>query len=206
VWSLVMYFLCENDNTKLGMSLSMWLLSYLRSGEDMWVQSENLFAPSKQVCSYWSLIMCPSNRKDRSKTGESEDTVLFDNIKYRWFDTVLALLRSKAEEKSLWIFSYPPMAAEFNRVYPLLGFPLLVPYMTRHSMPKIERAAQERNLAQMVKRRRWRSTNIVNRYEKEGRLQQAFQQVPPKLQLLALRCEKHLEEFTLRSGPFRVAH
>jgi hypothetical protein len=98
------------------------------------------------------------------------------------------------------------MAAEFKRVYPLLGFPLLVPYMTRHSMPKIERAAQERNLAQMVKRRRWRSTNIVNRYEKEGRLQQAFQREPPKLQLLALRCEKRLEEFTLRSGPFRVAH
>jgi hypothetical protein len=205
VWSLVICFLCESGNTKLGMCLLMWLLSYLRPGEGIRVHTD-LFAASNQVCSYWSLIVCPSNRKKRSKTGKSEDTVLFDNIKYLWFDTVLALLRSRTEEKSLWNFSYPQMAAEFERVYHLLGFPHLVPYMTRHSMPSLERAAQERTLAEIMKRRRWRSTNSVNRYEKAGQLQQTFRSGPPKLQLLALRCEKHLEEFTLRSGPFRVAH
>jgi hypothetical protein len=149
--------------------------------------------------------VCPSNRQDRSKTGESDDTVLFDNIKYRWFDAVLASLRSRTEGKSLWSFSYPQMASEFKRVCHLLGLPHLVPYMTRHSMPSIERAAQERTLAEIMKRGRWRSTKSVNRYEKAGRLQQAFRKVPPKLQALALRCEKHLEEFVLRSGPFRVA-
>jgi hypothetical protein len=205
VWSLVICFLCESGNTELGVCLLMWLLSYLRPGEGMRVQSEDLFAPSNQVCSFWSLIVCPSNRQDRSKTGESDDTVLFDNIKYRWFDAVLASLRSRTEGKSLWSFSYPQMASEFKRVCHLLGLPHLVPYMTRHSMPSIERAAQERTLAEIMKRGRWRSTKSVNRYEKAGRLQQAFRKVPPKLQALALRCEKHLEEFVLRSGPFRVA-
>ena len=63
--------------------MAIWVLlavhGYLRLGECMSLQRRDLVPPSISVQGYWALLVFPSERSERSKVGEADDSIFLDS-------------------------------------------------------------------------------------------------------------------------------
>jgi integrase len=97
--------------------------------------------------------------------------------------------------EKVWAFDYPQFVREFNKCLKELGITLpITPYQTRHSGPSVDVARGLRDLVQVQRRGQWRTTQSVQRYEKEARLTESWHLLPADTQALLLRCESHLAD------------
>ena len=92
--------------------MAQWTLialgGYLRPGECMRLRGRDLVPPIGPMM-LWSLVVCSSEMEEfPSKTGEYDDTIVWDHGELQFMNKVFAELRKK-EEKCLWDFSYPQL-------------------------------------------------------------------------------------------------
>ena len=70
-------------------------------------------------------------------------------------------------------WSYREYVSVFRRACAHLGWPV-VPYQGRHTGASADRAENRRTQEQVMKRGRWQALRSVRRYEKAGRVNQAW--------------------------------
>ena len=123
--------------------------------------------------SFYSLALNPSEEGGLSKTGFSDESVLWD-VPYRgWVPKVTDRFSvgMAPHERS---FS---SVSEMNISVERLLLPRLVPYQARHSDASWDRVNCYRDQLQIQKRSRWRSTSSMIPCEKAGPVAQAYQRL-----------------------------
>ena len=148
---------------------------YLRPSEGMQLRSKDLVAPISQVSQKWSFVICPEEAGLVSKTGSSDDTIIWDTKGLEWLSGLFPVLKRKlAPHQKIWSFDYPALTTAMRRASRALGVSL-TPYQLRHSGPSWDRLQNHRSLTSIQKRGRWRSFQSVTRYEKAGRVLQRYE-------------------------------
>ena len=147
----------------------------------MSLQRRDLVPPSPSVNNFWALLVFPSARSQRSKIGESDNSILLDSSWAAWMSQVWEVAHEKNGESSVWNFTYPHLVREFQTTSRRLGVSV-VPYQCRHSGASDDRASQARSLMEIQKRGQWKSQRSVVRYEKSARLGQVYAQYSTALQ------------------------
>jgi len=165
--------------------MAVWVLvvfqAYLRPGECMSLQRRDLVPPSASVNNFWALLIFPSKRSQRSKSGEADNSILLDSTWDQWMSQVMEAVYEKHDASSVWSFTYPSLVKEVQKSSLRLGVPV-VPYQCRHSGASDDRATQARSLQEIQKRGQWKSAKSVVRYEKKTRLGQSYAQYSNELQ------------------------
>jgi len=165
------------------------------------LQRRSLLPPARGGLAKWSLHLFPSRTTvARSKTGEADDTVVMDSSRTPWLDHVLKHLSQGPPEERIFPWEYSQFYQMFVQAAAALGFKM-APYQGRHSGISIDRAHRERSLDECMKRGRWKAPKSVARYEKAGRLNDAWRELSAAQQDHALYCERQLEECLVRGRP-----
>ena len=145
---------------------------------------------------YWALLVFPSERAERSKIGEADNSILLDSTWARWMNQVWDVLYVKADGSCVWNFSYAHLVKEFQHTSRRLGVSV-VPYQCRHSGASHDRAVEARPLLEIQKRGQWKSSRSVMRYEKSARLGQVYAQYSARLQAWIEAVSPHVEGIVL---------
>ena len=134
-----------------------------------------------------------------TKTGQTDDSVLFDCSWMPWLDQIAAELSQPTSGSSESVFSFddPSFCAEFNDALAELDMTRLavVPCAWRHSGPSIDRSQNRRTLAEGQKRGRWKQPRSVARYEKAGRLAMSIRDLTSEQIAYCEMCDRHLDDF-----------
>ena len=147
----------------------------------MSLQRRDLVPPSTSINNFGALLIFPSERSERSKIGDSDNSILLDAGWAQWMNEFWEVLHSKDDSSCIWNFSYVHLAKEFKTSSARLGVSV-VPYQCRHSGASHDRAVQARSLLEIQKRGQWKSNKSVVRYEKSARLGQTYAQYSTSLQ------------------------
>ena len=148
--------------------------------------------PSISVQGYWALLVFPSERSERSKVGEANNSIILGSKWAQWMSHVWEVMHVKNDSRCIWNFTYPALVKEFQISSQRLGVQV-VPYQCRHSGASHDRAVEARPLLEIQKRGQWKSARSVVRYEKSARLGQVYAQYPSLLQAWIETVSLHVE-------------
>ena len=180
-WQALAVDLAERGHVMMAVWVLLAFQTYMRPGECMSLQRRDLVPPSSSVNNFWVLLFFPSERSQRSKIGEADNSILLDSTWAQWMSQVWETIYEKHDASSVWSFTYPTLVKEVQKSSLRHGVPV-VPYQCRHSGASDDRATQARSLQEIQKRGQWKSAKSVNRYEKSARLGQSYAQYPIQLQ------------------------
>ena len=201
VWCAIALELKRLGHLQMAVFTLVGLSSYSRPSELLRCRAFSLVKPSPGITEFWSLLLNPEERMDRSKVGEFDDSIALDSPWMRpWAATLLKPLASQGADLPLWNFNYSHYFKVFSQVTETLGLDM-TPYQMRHSGPSIDRSRNLRSLLEVQKRGRWRSHKSVARYEKSARRAATFQMLPPPLQHHCLLAERQLGDVMLGRAP-----
>ena len=148
--------------------------------------------PMRGITGTWSLLLSPEERKERSKTGEADDSIALDSAWLSFLNPVLEIMKTDGpQDESLWGFDYPLYVKEFRGAARELRLEL-VPYQARHSGPSIDRSQNLRSHEETRKRGRWRHQKSMVRYEKAARLASTYCQLDAQMRALLELADLHL--------------
>ena len=171
----------------------MGLSAYTRPGELLRCRVYSLVKPSPMITEFWTLLLNPEERPERSKVGEYDDSVALDSPYLKsWCQILMKQLTDRDPELPLWMEL---------RLFPLLqsfwsggGLPQAgddsISTSPQRSINRPEPKPQK--LGRSSKRGRWKSHKSVARYEKSARLAANFQALLPSLQHHCLIAEQQL--------------
>ncbi|CAE7463997.1 unnamed protein product [Symbiodinium sp. CCMP2592] len=149
-------------------------VTYLRPGEVARLLVGGLVPPIGVVTA-WSLILHPLEQGTPSKTGEFDETVLFDLSEIVWIaEQTFRLLKvgHRGTSEPLFSVDLETVRSFMQSVGSRYGMEAAVgdphPYRLRHGGPSRDILLGLRNLQEVQKRGRWRSFSSVRRYEKGG--------------------------------------
>ena len=94
VWAGVVSRLIEAGHALKGARVLLGLCGYLRPHELMQIRPEDLSPPTQSVMGCCSLLVCPQDRRERTKTAAADDSVTLDCNWLAWMDPVRAALAS----------------------------------------------------------------------------------------------------------------
>ena len=139
--------------------MAIWVLlavhGYLRPGECMSLQRQGLVPPSTSMQGYWALLVFPSERSERSKVGEADNSITLDSKWAQRMSQVWEGLHVKNDGRSVWNFIYPALVKECWRLdFQAHGFPKrlyfqFVPYQCRHSRATHDHTVEARPLLEI---------------------------------------------------------
>ena len=145
------------------------VLAYLRPSEALGLTSRSLLPPTAHGVKSWVIWLFPSEERQRSKTGEADDTIPMDGRRARCMARVYQVLSEKGGSESLFGCTYLDFASALGSACRRLNLKV-VGYQMRHSGASMDRADGSRGLEAVQKRGRWHAQRSVRRYEKHGRL------------------------------------
>ena len=146
----------------------------------------------------WCLVLNSEEYGDVSKTGISDESLIWDNVETKFLGEVFEKMKEQGPPASrLWDFDYPDMAESFKAAAQALGLEPFVPYQLRHSGPSWDRLHSRRSQAAVMKRGRWRSLASLARYEKGGMVTKQYEKLPQKLRDHLEMCATHIESVVL---------
>ena len=177
----------------MAMMTVLMVCAYLRPGECLTVRRGDLIRPMASSGSYWSLLLFPEERPERSKVGAKDDSLLFGTPWCPWLNQVAAALQAGEANDSVFSFTYLDYVREFQFAKNLLDIKDLVPYCGRHSGPSIDRAKRLRSLEEIARRGRWASSASVQRYERHARLSHTEGLLTARQRRICNFAESHLE-------------
>ncbi|CAE7231430.1 gag-pro-pol [Symbiodinium sp. CCMP2456] len=185
---------------EIAMFMLVSFVCYLRPGEAGRLRVGDLVPPVGTIKS-WSLVLHPEEESVSSKTGEFDETILFDLPEIEFVAVGLHLhlnLAKRAKSDSMFTVT-PPMVGGFMRSQgDKLGITAKIgdvhPYRLRHGGPSRDIALRLRTLAEVQKRGRWKSFASVRRYEKGGRLSQQLQSLPRALRDRAIAAANRIQK------------
>ena len=192
VWAAISCELQRRGYLQMALFTMMGLSAYTRPGELLRCRVYSLVKPSPTITEFWTLLLNPEERPERSKVGEYDDSVALDSPYLKgWGPVLMKQLVDRDPELPLWNFDYSHYSKVFGQVVDCLGLDM-TPYQLRHSGPSIDRSRNLRSLEEVQKRGRWKSHKSVARYEKSARLAANFQALLPSLQHHCLVAEQQL--------------
>jgi hypothetical protein len=179
------------DAGRWSMAVCVLLLmnTYMRPSEAMSLTTKDLIPPiAGSRHSHFSLVLHPFESGVSSKTQQYDEAVIVNGRDFDLLTPALAKLALMRQgQLMLFPFSQKELAVEFVQAAAAAGLSFLCPvlYMLRHSGPSHDRSCEQRTLAEVKLRGRWMSDLSVRRYEKEGRVQQQLQRMPPAVRRAA---------------------
>ena len=189
---------------------AVWTLvafgGYLRPSDVMKLRRQDLVPPVGSLSKHWCLVLNSEEYGDESKTGVSDESMIWDNVETKFLGEVFAATKEQGPPKSrIWDFDYPEMAESFKAASEALGLTPFVPYQLRHSGPSWDRLHSRRSQMSVMKRGRWKSLSSLARYEKGGMVTKQFEKLPLKLKTHLKLCAAEIENVVLgRRGVVRL--
>ena len=148
---------------------------------------------------HWGLILGPSSVGQPNKTGEFDESILFDWAGFEWMHPLFHELSLGTSEAMVWKFSGAELREAIARAA-LVGGVSQMPlhlYALRHGGASHDALALQRPLSSINKRGRWRCDASVRRYEKATLAQAEANKVPKLAQRFAKEVEASLPALLL---------
>ena len=186
VFYLAGIFLVEQKRIDAAVAMLLMLDTYARPSEATDLRVESVVAPStgRGGPGLWGIIIGNEDLGDRTKTGESDDTVILGSSDRQWIAEVVAKWYGKrsANNDDLMFpaLDLAKLEALYRRAATHLkcGCVKITPHVCRHSAPSHDILNGIRNIGAVQRRGRWQHPKSVRRYEKSGRLLMQFTRVP----------------------------
>jgi integrase len=195
-WPLVAA-ICMSLLRRNKVDMAAWMVlafgAYLRPSECMNLVRGNLVRPVNTITRRWTLLVCAELEGLRSKTGTTDDSIVWDSPHLLWFDKVLETLNAGDQKAALWRFTYPEITKEIKAASLAVGVRDFVPYQLRHAGPSWDRLQSYRTLQSIQKRGRWRSFLSVTRCEKGARVVSDYLLLSAALRRHCEQCARDLE-------------
>jgi hypothetical protein len=173
--------------------MAVWVLlcfgGYLRPSDAFRLRRQDFVPPIAGVSSsFWCLVLNTSEFGEESKTGVSDESMIWDNVETAWMGHIFAAIQEAGPKSELvFNFTYPELVDKFHASVARLGLPAFVPYQLRHSGPSWDKLHARRGQVAIMRRGRWRSLASLARYEKGGMVTKEYAK-------LAAPLRAHLEE------------
>lgn len=157
---------------------------YSRPMELLRLEAFQLLPPAPELGgtgASWAVVVAAAELKVPTKTGDYDATPVIDRPELHFLGAHLAGIRQVAILRgSLWTFTHRERQATFRAAGEAAGVGSLRPtlYGLRHGGASYDRASQFRPLHEVEKRGRWRSTSAVKRYDKHGRINLEWNEIP----------------------------
>ena len=168
---------------------------YLRPCEVRALRNCDLLAPipgENPGLAFWTLLIAPSERDERTKTQTTDDTLLLDHPP--WLGEVLSQFRGeKAANEFLFPNDQKHLLRQWRHVLDALGVKDACLYQLRHGGASDDHLAKRRPLLEIMARGRWSSTASVLRYAKAGKVQKIYNDLKKNEQLFVNWCSENLE-------------
>jgi integrase len=164
---------------------------YLRPVDLLGLRSSSLIPPSTTTTgsksTSWALLLGDRELARPNKSGEYDESVIFDWPLAADMAEWLEELRLRPATKQMWSFDRPHLTSLMVEACRLADVEVLKPqlYSFRHGGASSDALQKTRPLSEIKKRGRWKSDASVRRYEKAA---------------LALREEKRMTPQSLRYG------
>ncbi|CAK0908464.1 unnamed protein product, partial [Prorocentrum cordatum] len=195
-WRAIAVVFARRRMVATGLAIMIGVSCYLRPSRLLNPTSSNLVAPTSHASQHWILLLHPSEKEDRSKSGGAND---LPNIHFQcmlpWVTDFLQALRGKGGQ--LWSFDYLTFLAELKTVAKVLGVYRLVPYQMRHSGLSIDRMVPCRKQEECQKRGRRHDWKSIDRYEESAHLSSFLYEPPVEMLAHMHLCEDQFVEFLL---------
>ena len=170
VWAAIAWLMILRGQWQMGMMTVLMVCAYLRPGECLTIRRGDLVRPTASTGAFWSLLLFPEERPERSKVGAKDDSLLLDTRWCLWLNQVAAALKEGDQNEPIFPFRYPEYVRELQHAKGLLQIKDLVPYCGRHSGPSVDRAKGLGSLDEIARRGRWAAVSSVQCYERHARL------------------------------------
>ncbi|CAE8626378.1 unnamed protein product, partial [Polarella glacialis] len=107
VWAAITWRMIVRRQVRMGIFILVQVSTYARPGELIRLTRNSLIPPTQGVTKYWSLLLSPEEKVERSKTGNSDDSLLFDSPCLQWLGPALHVMKQGPAEENLWGFDFP---------------------------------------------------------------------------------------------------
>jgi hypothetical protein len=180
---------------------------YLRPGELLQLTVDAVVPPvtGPGGSPFWSLILGDRRGSRPAKSGEFDESVIFDWEEFEWVGTMLQALRERRAVGPLWSFDAPLLTTALTDAARLAHVDILSPqlYSLRHGGASHDAVSHRRSLLSIKRRGRWKSDSSVRNYEKAASALREAHRMPPSAQVYARRVEAGLGEMMLgcRAAP-----
>jgi integrase len=197
VWAAIATEMVRLGYRLMAVHVLLMVSLYLRPGEALLIRREDLLPPISGISPFWTILLCPSWRPERTKTGDADESLRLDTPSLSWLGAILRALRGGGNSERVFDYDYPAFARVFQVAVANTGLGPLVPYQGRHSGASIDRCNGRRTVEEVRKRGRWKSHRSVVRYEKSGLLQASALRLGPAKVEFCRRRETELSDVML---------
>ena len=202
VTCLISMHCLKHQQVQAALMIATCFALYLRPGEVTRLRGMDLVRPvqtNKKEKSHWAVVLHPAEEEISSKTGEFDETVMFDLEEHKFLPAAIYRLRSVGSSNphspifNLTSQQLKKTMEEAGKALNLECLGPIHPYRLRHGGASRDFALKRRRLEEIQRRGRWRSFASVRRYEKGGRLQQLLQLLPQSTLDQAVKATKDVE-------------
>ena len=166
--------------------MACWVLvshgAYLRPVSNMKLRKRCLVPPVRGASNHWCLLLNASEFNLQSKTGTSDDSVVWDVRDLAFMARIFPLLARGNPDDKVWDFTYPELCRMVKLASEAIRIPF-VPYQLRHSGPSWDSLQNLRPFLEVQKRGMWASYSSVARYEKAAHTLAEYRKVPESMRL-----------------------
>ena len=178
IWAGVCWELCRQGFYLRALYVLLMVTTYMRPGEPLSMQRQDLVPPTTGVSTGWSILLYPDTRAARSKVHAKNETVDVQSELAPWLESLMPLLAQGPPDERVFPFSYHDFLRSWRQAVSQLPLDL-VPYQARHSGASLDAARGLRTRKQIMDRGRWRSQSSLLRYEKHARLAGSLASLEP---------------------------
>jgi hypothetical protein len=173
--------------------------TYMRFSEAHELRGADLLKPAPRVAKafrHWAVRLRPEEGEEPTKGGQFDDVLRLDSPDMKFLGPALFRLRAKrGEDEGLFSFTAAEMRSRWAWALRAVGVERMhyCIHQTRHGGASRDAAEQRRSLEAIQKRGRWKSAVMLNRYEKNGRLQKSFEGISDATLDWCEYCKAHLD-------------
>ena len=169
VWTALAWRLTVKHRVSVAIFILPLVTTCCWSSELLAARAQDLAPPSRQVVSYWSLLIASRHQHRATKKGVFSDSVLLDAPHTAFLNPTLKVLQGNGGNALLQTFTYPDLAGALAETASELRASVTA-YQARHCRPSIDLAWKLRDITSVQKRCRWVAMSSVVRNERHARL------------------------------------
>lgn len=190
----------QQQANEAALAILLTFSAYLRPGEALGIQAQDVVLPSKAV-KFYAINLHPMDRLETSKTGLSDESILLDSPTMPHLGNMIGKLKKARKSGPLFRINYAQLKNHWHKTLQQVGLrrDWAVLYQLRHSGPSHDRLHRLRTTLEVKLRGRWEADSSVKRYEAHSKLALEFQNLPPEVQRQALQAEQSLGSLMARS-------
>ena len=172
IHDLAQHFL-EYHRVDIAVALVLQMHCYLRPSEVLNLTTDHVCKPATRKYKHYAILVSPSSLGTRSKTGDTDDSVMIGDLpNFEWVGVCLGEYLKQVDYElfpQLSLSNYESALTAASRTLKYQPH-LIQPHVLRHTGPSNDIYHKRRDLFQVMKRGRWKAKNSVRRYEKHALL------------------------------------